>query len=54
MNCKDFIKNLKIEFNKFGVNDVFVKDDSLILNIEKEDRMKKIKDLCSQIQKKEL
>ena len=39
MNCKDFIKNLKIEFNKFGVNDVFVKDDSLILNIEKEENM---------------
>lgn len=39
MNCKDFIKNLKKEFNKFGVNDVFVKDDSLILNIDKEENM---------------
>ena len=39
MNCKEFIKDLKDAFNEFGVNDITIKEDSLIITIDKEDIM---------------
>lgn len=39
MNCKEFIKDLKEAFNEFGVNDITIKEDSLIITIDKEDIM---------------
>ena len=39
MNCNGFISNLKSSFNKLGINDVFVKNDNLIIPIEEEEGM---------------
>lgn len=39
MNCKEFIKDLKDAFNEFGVNDITIKEESLIITIDKEDIM---------------
>ena len=39
MKCNDFINSIKSAFNSLGVNDVVVKDGSLIIPIEKEEKM---------------
>ena len=39
MNCNEFIKKLKNTFNTLGINDVIIKNDSLIIPIEEEEGM---------------
>ena len=39
MNCKEFITNLKNAFNSLGINDVLIKNDSLIIPLEEEEMM---------------
>lgn len=39
MNCMEFINNLKSAFNSLGINDVYLKNDNLIIPIEKEEGM---------------
>ena len=39
MKCNDYINSIKSAFNSLGINDVVVKDGSLIIPIEKEDDM---------------
>lgn len=39
MKCNDFINSIKNAFNSLGVNDILIKDDTLIIPIEKEEQM---------------
>ena len=39
MDCKVFINNLKNAFNSLGINDVVIKNDTLIIPIEEEEGM---------------
>jgi hypothetical protein len=39
MNCIDFLISLKNEFNTLGVNDILIKDNTLIIPIDEEEGM---------------
>lgn len=39
MKCNDFINSIKSAFNSLGVNDIIIKDGTLIIPIEKEEKM---------------
>ena len=39
MNCSDFLISLKNEFNTLGVNDILIKDNTLIIPIDEEEEM---------------
>ena len=39
MKCSEFINSIKSTFNSLGVDDIIIKDGTLIIPIEKEDKM---------------
>lgn len=43
LNCNEFIDNLKNAFFSLGINDVYVKNESLIIPIDEEEGMPKYK-----------
>ncbi len=50
MNCSEFIINIKNAFNELGVKDVVVKNDTLIVPIDEEEKMPGYKIAVSMIE----